>query len=446
LRGGGWAGDAARFVQQVDARRRPSFEERCKSVRSQVINTDEDEVIGDCLAMSPARRSAAGYRAAMTATRLLISRTAARILRGGHPWLFREQPTGPPVGALVELVCDDDVVAWGLADEGTIATRVLGRGTAPREPLERVLAERIRRADGVRTRLLDAGTDAYRVVSSAGDGLPDLILDRYGDLGVLRLYSKAWEVHLEALVAAVASLPWCVSVARRLGVVRVDGGEGLEVLSGPAPAELLVVHEGDMALPVRPYIGQKTGLFLDQRAHRAMVRRWASGRLVANLFAYNGGFSVAAALGGAARVITVDLAPDAVDDAREAFRLNGLDPDDHGFEVADVFRWRPSESLDFLIVDPPSLTRGAGSDAAAAKAYDRLHRQLAPHVPRDGLLATSSCTSRLSLDAWRGLVGKALASNGDWSWHHVSGEPPDHPVSVGHPEGHYLKFALLRRR
>jgi 23S rRNA (cytosine1962-C5)-methyltransferase len=377
--------------------------------------------------------------------RIPVSRAAARALRAGHPWLLGERVDAPP-GTLVALAEGERVVAWGLADEGRITARILGRGAPPDTPLPRLLADRIRRADTVRTRLLAPGTDACRVVSSAGDGLPDLVVDRYGELAVLRLYAAAWEPHLPAVVDAVVRLPWCTTVARRLGVARVDGREGLEVLHGPEPAELLVVHEGDMALPVRPHVGQKTGLFLDQRAHRVLVRRWASGRLVANLFAYNGGFSVAAALGGAARVTTVDLAPDAVADAREAFRLNGLDPDDHAFEVADVFAWSPREVVDLMIVDPPALARGQDADRAAARAYRRLHRQLGPHLPRDGLLATSSCTARLSLERWQALVGEALAEVGDWSWHHVSAEPVDHPVAVGHPEAHYLKFALLRRR
>lgn len=380
-----------------------------------------------------------------SAVSVRISRKAATALRSGHPWLIGE-PTRAPVGALVQLTCDGSDVAWGLADEGRITVRVLGRGRAPKSPIARVLAERIRRADAVRTRLLDPRTDACRIVSSAGDGLPDLIVDRYGELAVLRLYSAVWLTHLDDLVRAVAQLPWCTTVSRRLGVTRVDDDKGLQVLHGPDPAQVLVVHEGDMALPVRPYVGQKTGLFLDQRAHRAMVRGWSSGRLVANLFAYNGGFSVAAAMGGAARVTTVDLAPDAVEDAKEAFRLNGLDPDEHAFEVADVFAWKPREALDFLIVDPPALTRGKHADHAAERAYRRLHRQLGPHVPRDGLLATSSCTSRMSLGAWQKVVGSSLAEVGDWSWHHVSAEPVDHPVALAHHEAHYLKFALLRRR
>jgi len=377
--------------------------------------------------------------------RTRISRKAARVLSSGHPWLIGERVQAPP-GSLVELECDGRVVAWGLADQGRITARVLGRGSAPDRGLSGLIRERVTRADTVRTRLLEPGTTAFRVVSSAGDGLPDLIVDRYGELAVVRLYSAAWEPHLDAIVGAVSGLPWCTTVARRLGVSRVDGGEGLQVLHGPEPADLLVVHEGDMALPVRPYVGQKTGLFLDQRFHRHLVRGWSAGRLVANLFAYNGGFSVAAALGGAARVTTVDLAPDAVEDAKEAFRLNGLDPNDHAFEVADVFEWAPRETVDFLIVDPPALTRGRKADDAAARAYRRLHRQLGPHVPRDGLLATSSCTSRMDLGAWRQVVGDSLSQVGDWSWHHVSAEPVDHAVAVGHPEARYLKFALLRRR
>lgn len=343
----------------------------------------------------------------------------------------------------MELVGPDDrPVGWGLADDGPIAVRVLGRG-AP-EPIPKMLAERVRRADAARVRLVPADTDCMRVVNGAGDGLPGLVVDRYGDLAVLRLYARAWEPHLDAVVRAIAALPWTARILRRLGVQRVDGREGAEVLLGSPPPDRVVVRECGMALLVRPWVGQKTGLFLDQREHRALVRRWASGRLVTNLFGYTGGFSVAAALGGASRVVTVDLAPEAIEDARENFRLNGLDPAEHGFEVADVFQWESRGPVDLLIVDPPSLAHGKKADQAARAAYRRLHRRLGPAVARDGLLATSSCTARLTLDAWRDAVREGLAPSGDWSWHWISAEPPDHPVALHHPEGHYLKFALLR--
>lgn len=379
--------------------------------------------------------------------RLRVPRSTAVPVAEGHPWVYRDGLLAAPAGQVVELLDERDrVLAWGLADAGPIAVQVLGRGQAPDRPLADVVAERIAAADAVRHRLIPDDTEAWRVVSAAGDGLPGLIVDRYGALAVIKVYARAWEPHLDHVVRAITRLGWAETVVRRLGVGVVDGRDGLEVLHGAPPPELMVVREAGVRLPVRPWVGQKTGLFLDQREHRMLVRRFAAGRRVANLFGYNGGFSVSAALGGAARVTTVDIAPDAIDDAREAFRLNGLDPADHEFLVADAFAWEATSPLDLLVVDPPSLAHGARSDGAARSAYRKLHRRLAPFVARQGLLGTSSCTARLSMDGWMEAVQEGLAPTGDWAWHHRSAEPPDHPVALAHPEGRYLKFAILRRR
>lgn len=379
----------------------------------------------------------------MALPRVRLSRAAAASVETGHPWVYREEPARHEPGTRVELRDGADrVLAYALADEGPIAFRVLGTA---REELDRLVPDRISRADAVRRELV-TGTDAYRVIAGAGDGLDGVIVDRYGEVAVLRVYSRAWERHLELLVRALAALPWCRTVFRRYGVERVDGREGGEALRGPEPADVLVVEEHGMRLLVRPRVGQKTGLFLDQREHRRLVRGWARGRRVANLFAYTGAFSVAAALGGATRVTTVDLAPDAVDDARENFRLNGLDPDAHGFEVADAFQWRPRDPLELLILDPPSLAHDKRSEDAARAGYRKLHRHHGASVARDGLLVTSSCTARIGAEAWRALVVEGLRPSGPWSFHWTSAEPPDHPVAAGHPEGAYLKLAMLRRR
>jgi 23S rRNA (cytosine1962-C5)-methyltransferase len=306
---------------------------------------------------------------------------------------------------------------------------------------------RIGLADAVRATLVDlAHTDALRIVAGAGDGLDGLVVDRYGALAVLRVYARAWEPWLAEVVSAIAALPWCTTVWRRYGVARVDGREGGETLAGPPPPGSLVVREHGMRLLVRPETGQKTGLFLDQREHRGLVRGWANGRTVANLFGYTGGFSVAAALGGATRVVTVDVAADALEDARENFRLNGLDPAAHGFEAADAFAWRPDEPVGLLVLDPPSLAHDRKAERAAVAAYRGLHRHHGEHVAEGGLLATSSCTARVATAAWRAAVTEGLAATGAWSWHWTSAEPADHPTALAHPEGPYLKFALLRRR
>ncbi|MBT3223065.1 MAG: class I SAM-dependent rRNA methyltransferase, partial [Proteobacteria bacterium] len=344
----------------------------------------------------------------------------------------------------VEMTQQKELVGWGLYDSGSIAIRVLGRG--PAQSMREMLAERIVRADRVRTRLLSPETDCCRILAGPGDGLPGLVLDRYDNLGVLRIYAAAWEPHLPHIVQAISRLPWLQTLYRRFGVARVDGRTGGETLVGPEAPDQLVVCEEGMRLLVRPKVGQKTGLFLDQRQHRSLVRRWAAGRNVANLFAYNGGFSVAAALGGCSRVVSVDIARDALEDARENFRLNGLDPDDHGFEVADAFRWSTKSPVDLLIVDPPSLSHGQASTRTALNSYRELHQRLGKQVSRDGLLASSSCTARVDISSWRKAIQEGLARTGDWSWHWLSHEPVDHPVTLGHSEGQYLKFALLRRR
>ena len=372
-----------------------------------------------------------------------LSAAAAASVTAGHPWVFGSTARIDP-GTVVTLVGPEGRVGWGVADRGPISIRVLGRGATG--DLARTLADRIRRADQVRIRLLDPQTDAYRVVAGAGDGLPGLVVDRYDDLAVVRLYAEAWQPHLDAVVHSVASLGWVSTVFRRFGVARVDGRTGGAVLSGPAPADAKVVHEAGVAMLVRPYAGQKTGLFLDQRVHRGLIRGWSAGRGVVNLFAYTGGFSVCAALGGAASVTTVDLAPEAIADARENFRLNGLDPDRYRFEVADAFRWSPVGRPDLVVVDPPALARDRDAVGAARSAYRKLHRRIAPWVPTDGLVATSSCTARLQQGDWARAVVEGLSGTADWSWHWRSAEPPDHPVAAGHPEGRYLKFGLLRRR
>ena len=372
---------------------------------------------------------------------ITLGRKATEAVRRGHPWVFRDPSVpGLPAGTVVSFQG-----GWGLCDEGPIAVRVLGRDKPV--PIPRLLAERVRAADTVRQRLVGGDTTAWRLLNGAGDGLPGLVADRYGDVVVFKVYAKAWLPWLEHVVQAL-QLPWCSGILRRLGVQRVDGGEGARVVWGTVP-EAVVVREHGMKLLVRPHVGQKTGLFLDQREHRRMVRQWASGHVVANLFAYNGGFSVAAALGGAARVLTVDIAPHAIDDARETFVLNGLHPDEHVFACADVFSWRPPrhERVDFVVLDPPALTRGKRSDDAAVAAYKKLHRLVGGrdgYLPRGGLLATSSCTARMDVAGWKEAVRAGLY--GDWSWHWTSTEPPDHPTALVHHEARYLKFALLRRR
>lgn len=379
--------------------------------------------------------------------RLGLTQDTVGTVARGHPWVYREGLIGSAaVGEPVELVdAKGKRVAWGIFEGGPITVRVLGRDPAP---LPQLLRTRIAAAFALRAQLAPelGHTDTYRVCHGEGDRLPGIVIDRYGDVHVLRLYARAWERHLGPLIDALRE-QGVTTLWRRFGVGKVDDRDGGEALIGAEPPDDLVVHEHGMKMLARVKVGQKTGLFLDQREHRRRVRGWSSGRTVTNLFSYNGGFSIAAALGGARRVVTVDQAPAAIEDARAIFRLNGIDPARHGFEVADVFQWK-GPKVDLLICDPPSLTHDKDADGAARKAYRDLHRQIAPMV--GDWLATSSCSARLPWDRWEEAVREGLGHGGlggaRWTRLYTGTEPTDHPVGLAHPEARYLKFMLLQKK
>ncbi len=370
--------------------------------------------------------------------RLTLTADTVGPVARGHPWVYPDGVHGrAKLGELVDLVDPRGKrVAIGIGDEGAIAVRVLG--TTPMSA-EEFIASRLAAAHGRRA-LVGGDTNAYRVCHGEGDGLPGLVVDRYDAVWVLKLYARCWEPHLGTIVNRLVD-HGATTVFRRHGVGTVNDRDEGETLRGPEPAEAIVVTEHGMKLLARVRAGQKTGLFLDQREHRRLVRGWASGRTVVNLFAYNGGFSVAAALGGARPVTSVDTAAAALDDAREIFRLNGVDPSQHDFVATDAFAFTGPPS-NLVICDPPSLTRAREADSAARAAYKRLHRQVGTYAT--DLVATSSCTARLNNERWEESVREGLGPG--WSWLHRSAEPPDHPTAFGHPEGRYLKFALCGRR
>lgn len=379
--------------------------------------------------------------------RLPLTRDAVGPVARGHPWVYADGLLERgPAGALAQVLDHRGrVVGFGLCDDGPIALRVLGRHPVD---LRRLVTERLAAALDLRRSVVPPNTDAWRLVNGAGDGLPGLVVDRYGPLLVLRLYSAAWVPHLELVTRALADLGLGETIARRLGVRRVDGDEGLVTLHGPPAPDRLVVREAGLRFLVRPHEGQKTGLFLDQRENRRFVASLASGRDVLNLFAYTGGFSVHAAAAGARRVTTVDVSADALADAAENFRLNGLDPDAHAFLAEDIFKWspEPGQAPDLVVCDPPSLSHGKDADRAAATAYRDLATRTGRMVSPGGILASASCTARLSFERWEAAVRDGLRRAGRWAVLWRSAEPPDHPVAAEHPEGRYLKFSAFVHR
>ena len=413
----------------------------------------------------------------MTVPTLRLPDHLSAPLAAGHPWVYRDHVAGRPDlpdGAWVRVEAGRAAAVGLWAAEGAIAVRVFRRDPSggPLAAPDRGWAEAaVARALDARSPVTAADTDAYRLLFGEGDGVPGLTVDRYGRYAVVRTYTDGYR---QADSDAHALRGWVVralAAALRLrGVIDAprDGaprdGAAPAALHGEPPPPEVTVREHGLAFLANLYEGQKTGLFLDHRDNRATVRRWAAGRMVANLFAYAGAFSVHALAGGARRAVDVDVAPAALRDAARNVAANdaairaatlGDDrpaADRHATLALDLLA-DPAAALghpalagsDLIVLDPPSLARHKGQRHAALRAYRRLNRAAMAALPAGGLLATASCTAQVGPDAFRAVLAEAAAeADVDARVLHEAGHAADHPVPLAFPEGRYLKFVLLR--
>lgn len=385
-----------------------------------------------------------------------------RHLRAGHPWVFKKGLVSPPrlpAGAVVDLVDGHRFVARGYFDPfSAIAVRVLTLD--PQTVIDDAFfAARIERCVTARRDLIDlTRTDAYRLVHGEGDGLPGVVIDLYAGWAVLKLYSAGLTPYRPLIVEALArAVPGLKGVIGRDEVGRddadVDEGAGNgQLLWGERAPNPLTIEERGAKFLVDVYSGQKTGFFLDQRENRHLLRRLGAGREVLNCFCFSGGFSVNAALGGAKSVFSVDQDADAIALARENFPLNGLEPAAHDFLAADVFELLESfkaegRSFDLIVLDPPAFAKSQKAVEAAVAGYASLNRQALALLRPGGLLATASCSARVSQSQFLEAVREGAFNAGvDLTLVEERYQPPDHPVRLQFPEGRYLKFLVLQSR
>jgi 23S rRNA (cytosine1962-C5)-methyltransferase len=228
------------------------------------------------------------------------------------------------------------------------------------------------------------------------------------------------------------------------------GDEQVELDWGTMPQGLLVVQEHGMRLEVDPCRGQKTGLFLDHRESRWRARSLGRGKTVLNLYGYTGGFSIAAGLGGAEQVDTVDTAAPALALADRGWRLNGLEPARHRVHACDAFAFlehaaAEHRAWELVIADPPSFAPKESSVPQALSSYRKLHGLCLRVLGPEGLYLAASCSSHVRREAFAETISQAADDTGRTlqlveAW----GAGADHPRPLGFPEGDYLKVLLLR--
>ena len=381
-------------------------------------------------------------------------------VRQHHPWIFS--------GAVARV--EGEPAPGDLVDVADARGEWLARGyyNASSQIVVRLLTwRRDEPADGAfwRSRLVSAAamrsdlhlepeTSAYRLVYAESDGVPGLVVDRYGDWLVVQFLTIGVEARREMLLGLLVEL-----FAPRGIVERSDASvrrqEGLALRSGlawgEAPPSDLEIREHGLRFQVDLLGGQKTGFYVDQRENRRIVGAQARGRRVLNAFSFTGAFGVYALAGGAEHVTNIDTSFDALTGAEAALRLNGFDPDRQGesicgdvFQVLRAFR-DEGRQFDLVILDPPKFARNKAELDGATRGYKDINllglRLLAP----GGLLATFSCSGLVTPDLFQKIVFGASIDAGRRAQIIAKlGQGPDHPILLTFPEGEYLKGLLCR--
>ena len=382
---------------------------------------------------------------------LRLKKPLERALRSGHPWVFRdaiEASDAAPGTQVRVLDRQGRFLATGLVDAGPIGVRVFSLRD---EPIDTALfASRVARALALRARVVPEHTDAYRLLHGEGDTLPGFVCDRYASCAVLKIDGEAALARLPSLLEALTPQLSLLGITGLVVRTSRKQADNCELVWGRAPARELTVHEHGMKLWTNVFEGQKTGLFLDHRETRRRVRMLSAGLSVLNLYGYTGGFSVAAGLGGATRVTTVDLAKPALALAERSFVDNGLSESLHTCVADDAVAYLSAakergERYQLVIADPPNFAPRKSAVESAQKAYEALHSAALSVLEPGGLYLAASCSSHVD----RALFEETLRRGASYQRRilqvlELSGAPADHPRLLAFPEGDYLKILLTR--
>jgi len=378
-----------------------------------------------------------------------------RSLLKHHPWVYsgaieriEALPESAPGGLGEVYGADGRWLATAMIQpDATLAARVLRFERGPID--EEWFRALFTRAVALRELVIPPETDAYRLVHAEGDGLPGLIVDRYGEVLVVQRLTAG----IERLTPLW--LPALVALARPRGIIARGesfrapaGGQALPApLWGEAPAPRTLIRERGIRFAADLATGQKTGFFLDQRENRASVGALARGLRVLNAFAYTNAFGVYAALGGATDVVAVETSGSANELARENWALNDLAPQRLHLvrePVQQVLR-ADRDRYGLIVLDPPAFAKEHGQVERAARAYKDVNLHALRRLAPGGLLATFSCSQHVGVDLFQKILfGAALDARVPVQWLARWGAGPDHPVSLDHPQGEYLKGFLLR--
>lgn len=383
---------------------------------------------------------------------IVIVKKGARRLRGGHPWAFRgeitEQGRAGTPGSIVRAVDENGfLVGLGFYNPATlISFRLITRHD---EPIDRAFwSRRLTRAQALRSLVLNPEDDTGRMVHAEADGIPGLIVDKYGDLLSIQTLTAGIELEKSQWVDLLLEhyQPKAI-LARNDQKTRELEGLAQEKLAlhGTVPHEL-VVRENGLRFWVDPWNGQKTGAFLDQRENRVAVRAYARGRML-DAFTYQGWFAINCG-NQAGEIQALDGSAPALEMVKRNAELNGfsniLPVHTNVFDflyAAD----KNGERYDTILLDPPAFAKSKQSIEAGVKGYKEINLRAMRLLPEGGILVTSSCSYHLSEERFLEVVEEAARDTGrQIQVLEKRTQGRDHPLLLTHPESYYLKCFILR--
>lgn len=363
-----------------------------------------------------------------------------------HQWVFsgavasgQEQPDN---GELVRIEAGNGrFLGVGHWHNGSIAVRIL---SFVDEPIDDKFWQK-RLSDALTVRgavgLPSKTTDCFRLIHGEGDGLPGLIIDIYGKTAVVQTHTTGMATVCKEIAQAISDLDGLTIDTIYL---RDIAGKNARHLLGTS-SQCEVVENGHRFI-VNWVDGQKTGFFLDQRDNRLLLQGLSKGRTVLNTFCYTGGFSVYAMNGGAKQVVSVDVSERAIALAAENVALNS--PEElsrHEAIATDAFKFLETASgFDLIVLDPPAFAKGMKARHQAVQGYKRLNEIALKRIEPNGLLFTFSCSQVVSPELFeKTVLSAAIIAGRNVRVLQRLGHQADHPVSIYHPEGEYLKGLLL---
>lgn len=387
--------------------------------------------------------------------RIFLGKGREEAVRRFHPWVF-----SGAIGKIEGKVVDGDVVeildhqgrylGTGHASTGSIAVKMFHFG--PERPADDIWNLRISEAFRIRESLgftNDPRSNAYRLVFGEGDGLPGLVIDIYHDIAVIQAHSTGMyllrEKIAEALIGLYGSNLKAVydksaeSLGKSGGASEGDGflfgsASGIEIQENGHRFEIDFVH------------GQKTGFFLDQRDNRALLARYVKGSSVLNAFCYTGGFSVYALAAGASHVTSLDSSGKAIEVLEKNLEINHLKGLSHESVIADakVYLTNLRNDFDTIVLDPPAFAKRHADRHRGLQGYRFINTAAIRGIRKGGLLFTFSCSQAIDEEMFTSMIlSAALDARRNVRILHHMGHSADHPVSVFHPEGSYLKGLML---